>query len=84
ITNGGESNDIDFDGQMENPKQILFIPTPLPTSWIKSIYFHSADDKKTFTDDLKDLDNISANTIPLKINKTLLNLLSAHSETAFS
>ncbi len=65
-----ENTDVDH---LNGDSWLLFIPAPLPTSFIKNIYLQSIENKKNLISEFKDVGNISAEDIPLKVKKPLFN-----------
>ena len=47
-----------FPGQFNGTGHVILVPAPLPTSWIESIFFRSADDKRACERDAKDYGNV--------------------------
>lgn len=50
--------DLDWPGQFTGTERVLLVPAPLPTSWITSITFRSADEKRACEADAKDFGNV--------------------------
>lgn len=50
--------ELDWPGQFTGTERVLLVPAPLPTSWIASITFRSADDRRACVKDAKDLGNV--------------------------
>ena len=47
-----------FPDQMDGSEHVVLVPAPLPTSWIESVIFRSADDKRKYERDGKDFGNV--------------------------
>ena len=63
---------LDWPGQFTGIERVLLVPAPLPTSWIASITFRSADDKRACEADAKDFGNVPlADLKPRKSNRAL-------------
>ena len=50
---------------------VVLVPAPLPASWIASIIFQSANDRKSVDADAKDFGNVPLRDFKLRTNKTL-------------
>ena len=47
-----------FPDQLDGSERVLLVPAPLPTSWIVSTVFRSAEDKRACESDAKDFGNV--------------------------
>ena len=50
--------ELDFPDRFTGTERVLLVPAPLPVSWIASITFRSADDKRACDADAKDFGNV--------------------------
>ena len=61
VTAVGESGvlrEMHFPDQIEGTERAILVPAPLPTCWIRSIIFRSADDKRACEADAGDFGNV--------------------------
>ena len=64
--------ELDWPDQFTGIERVLLVPAPLPTSWIASITFQSAADKRACEADAKDFGNVPlADFKPRKSSKAL-------------
>ena len=47
-----------FPDHMDGSERVILVPAPLPTSWIESVIFPSADDRRKCERDAKDFGNV--------------------------
>ena len=50
--------ELDFPDRFTGSERVILVPAPLPTSWIESIIFQSAEDKRACEADAKDFGNV--------------------------
>ncbi len=62
---------VDFPDELTGNEQILFIPAPLPVTWIKSIFFQSMDDKSSCEADALDFANVPLADFSRRVRKQL-------------
>ena len=62
---------VQFPGQLDGTERVLLVPAPLPTSWIESITFQSADEKRACERDAKDFGNVPLVDFKRASNKSL-------------
>ncbi len=60
-----------FPEQCSGMERVVLVPAPLPVSWIASIIFQSANDRKAVDADAKDFGNVPLRDFKLRTNKTL-------------
>ena len=65
------TRELRFPEQLHRTEQVIFVPAPLPTSWIKSIVYPSVDDKRFCEADAKDFGNVPITDFKGRSNKTL-------------
>ena len=61
--------DLDFPHRFTGSERVLLVPAPLPTSWIESITYQSADDKRACEADVKDFGNVPLTDFKRKLGK---------------
>ena len=62
--------ELEFPARFSGTERVILVPAPLPTSWIESITFQSADDKRACEADAKDFGNVPLEDFkPRKSNK---------------
>jgi hypothetical protein len=71
IDKKGNAKEIDFPGELDGSEHILFVPTPLPINWIKSIIFQSKDDKARCETDAEDFNNVPLSSFKRQISSKL-------------
>ena len=60
-----------FPDQFDGNERVIVAPAPLPASWIESIVFQSADDRRTCERDAKDFGNVPLEDFNRRTSKTL-------------
>ena len=65
------TRELRFPEQLHGTERVIFVPAPLPTSWIKSIVYPSPDDKRYCEADAKDFGNVPIGDFKGRSNKTL-------------
>ncbi len=65
------TRELRFPEQLHGTERVIFVPAPLPTSWIKSIVYPSLDDKRFCEADAKDFGNVPIGDFKGRSNKTL-------------
>ena len=60
-----------FPDQLDGGERVFLVPAPLPTSWIQSIIFPSAGDKRKCEEDAKDFGNVPLEEFKRRTSKAL-------------
>ena len=76
------TRELRFPEQLHGTEQVIFVPAPLPTSWIKSIVYPSVDDKRFCEADAKDFGNVPIADFKGRANKTLFRQGDGHTLAA--
>ena len=72
------TREIRFPEQLHGTEQVIFVPAPLPTSWIKSIVYPSLDDKRYCEADAKDFGNVPIAALQGQIEQDLVRQSDGH------
>ena len=67
----GELRELRFPEQLDGREQVVFVPAPLPTSWINGIYHASMADKRACQDEAKDFGNVPISDFKNRTKKGL-------------
>ena len=67
----GGMAELRFPEQLDGTEELLLVPAPLPTSWIKSIVYPSSDDKRSCEVEAADYGNVPIRDFKARSNKTL-------------
>ena len=64
--------ELDFPDRFTGSERVILVPAPLPTSWIESITFRSAEDRRACEADAKDFGNVPLEDFkPRRFSKAL-------------
>lgn len=67
----GHTSEIRFPDELSGSEMVLFVPTPLPVTWIESIAFPSKEDKTGCEADVRDFGNVPLLDFKREINVRL-------------
>ena len=79
VLRGSEIVPIAFPDGIDGTEQILFVPAPLPTAWIKRILFQSKVDLSACNAEVKDYNNVPWQDFDRKSRKSLFTKTRAES-----
>ena len=54
----GQLRTVDYPDGLDGREAVLLVPAPLPTAWIKTVFFQSASDKTATLDEVGDFANV--------------------------
>ena len=61
-----------FPAELDGTERVIFVPAPLPASWIETILFRSNDEKRTCEADARDFGNVPLSDFARKVANTAL------------
>ncbi len=68
---GGEVRPVQFPDGLTGTESVLFVPAPLPATWIQSIHFFSKEDLATVEEDAQDYANVPLTSYKRKVSPKL-------------
>ena len=71
VVAGDRAEERRFPHQLDGSERVILIPAPLPSSWIESIVFPSADDRRACERDAQEFGNVPLESFKRRTNKTL-------------
>ena len=63
--------ELRFPGESDGAEQLILVPAPLPASWIESVVFRSAEDRRACEADARDFGNVPLQDVARRVAKTL-------------
>ena len=67
----GNLRELHFPDQLDGSERAILVPAPLPTSWIVSIVFRSADDRRACESDAAEYGNVPLSDFKRRTSKAL-------------
>ena len=59
--------ELRFPAELDGTERVIFVPAPLPASWIETILFRSNDEKRTCEADARDFGNVPLSDFARKV-----------------
>ena len=68
---GAGTRELRFPDALDGSERLILVPAPLPSAWIESVVFPSAEDRRACEADARDFGNVPLQEVTRRVAKTL-------------